>query len=241
MESSAPPVVYWTFCETKNLNEEHNQNHLEKLSYTERMRYDEIQDPQRSKQFLLGRILIWHLLKEAFDITDYTIETQDTYDKPKLVFSQSELELDFNISHTEELVVAVISAAGNVGIDIEDMQTNRNWHALGKKYFSAHENQDIERKPAHIKPELSLKLWITKEAAIKAQGQTISRGMADIKTIHRWSEKKMYEAKGTHQNTEWQVFGITPLEHHYGSIALVKDEAKSEAPELKLLPYRPSA
>ncbi len=239
MDTTEPSVVYWTSCETQNLNEEAIQNHLEKLSYTEQMRYDEIQDPQRSKQFLLGRILIWHLLKDAFEIKEYTIETQDTFDKPKLVFSQSDLELDFNISHTEHMVAAVITSSGYIGIDIEDMNIKRSWHGIGKKYFSAHENQDIERKPSRIKDELSLKLWVTKEAAIKARGQTISRGMADIKILKRWSEKQPFDVSGTHQNTQWLVYGITPMKDHFGAIALVKHNDKAPNPNLKYIKYQP--
>ena len=240
MGESEQKPIYWTFCKTEDLNEASIEAHLDKLSYTEAMRYEEIQDPQRSKQFLLGRLLIGHLLDKAFDITDYTIETQDTFDKPKLAFGNSEYDLDFNISHTQKLVAAVISPVGPVGIDVEDTQIKRNWHAVGKKYFSAHENQDIERKPASVKDDICLKLWIAKEAAIKARGQTISRGMADIKMVERWSDRKPFSAKGTHQDTEWQMFGISPILDHVGTIALVKSDDQKAVPELSLLPYNPS-
>lgn len=240
MAGSNHKTIYWTFCKTEDLNETSIEAHLEQLSYTEAMRYEEIQDPQRSKQFLLGRLLIRHLLTNLYKIKDYTIETQDTFDKPKLAFADADLNLDFNISHTQKLVAAVISPVGPVGIDIEDTQTKRNWNAVGKKYFSAHENQSIERKPSSMKDDLCLKLWITKEAAIKAQGQTISRGMADIKTVGQWTHEKPFAAKGTHQDTQWHMFGITPIADHIGTVALVKDEAASEAPELSLLDYNPS-
>ena len=240
MADSKQKPVYWTFCKTQDLNEASIEAHLEKLSYTEAMRYEEIQDPQRSKQFLLGRLLIGHLLTNAFKITDYTIETHDTFDKPKLAFGNAEFNLDFNISHTQKMVAAVVSPVGPVGIDVEDTQTKRNWHAVGKKYFSAHENQDIDRKPNSVKDDIRLKLWITKEAAIKARGQTISRGMADIKMVGRWSDRKPFAAKGTHQDTEWHMFGLSPMLDHIGTIALVKGENETAVPELSLLPYDPS-
>ena len=82
-------------------------------------------------------------------------------------------------------------------------------------------------------------VWITKEAAIKARGQTISRGMADIKTLKRWTDKQPFEVTGTHQNTQWLVYGIVPMADHFGAIALVKHDEEGAHPELKYLSYKP--
>lgn len=96
----------------------------------------------------VGRYLTDFALKNLYKIDKYFIDTTDK--KPKL-----DINLDFSISHTENLVFAAFSRQ-NVGLDVEFMK-DRNFKEILKHY-------DIEKD---IDKVTFYQLWTVYEALIK--------------------------------------------------------------------------
>ena len=90
--------------------------------------------------------------------------------------------LDFNLSHSGDWVVAAFFRLGRVGVDIEQVKSERKLRAIARRFFSADEALQVEQGPA----EVFYRLWTGKEAALKMTGQGIS-GVLDS-TLPAWNE-----------------------------------------------------
>lgn len=89
--------------------------------------------------------------------------------------------LHFNLAHTADLAVYAIALDRQVGIDVETTRSIGPARALASRYFSAAEAELVRRAPAERASHLFLRLWVRKEALLKATGTGIAgRLRADV-------------------------------------------------------------
>jgi len=96
----------------------------------------------------------------------------------------------FNITHTEGLIMAVVSDSP-VGIDAEFLSDNENnYRDVAKKYFSEKENSVISSYKDF------LTVWTKKESVIKAEGGSVIKDLKHVlfenKTPVYYGEQKPY-------------------------------------------------
>ncbi len=107
------------------------------------------------------------------------IEPQD------LVFELSEFgkpalqgaELHFNISHSGAHLLIAVADFGAVGVDVEKVRVGRNLQALAGRCFSGREYRDWAALSADQQLQAFYRLWVKKEAFVKAVGRGIAAGL----------------------------------------------------------------
>jgi 4'-phosphopantetheinyl transferase len=157
-------IVYSYICE-KN-HDYFIKNHLNDFpeDFQKKIRaFKRWQDAQLS---LLGRLLLNHALRKINK--NYSVESlkYNKYGKP--FFNNSEIK--FNISHSSEIVVCVVSEKYDVGIDVEvindidiqDFESQMTKNELENVML----REDIK--------EAFFDYWTQKEAVIKANGKGLS-------------------------------------------------------------------
>lgn len=119
---------------------------------------------------MLGRLLLSVGCKKL-GVPDLTKISVDRYKRPYLLPG-----IDFNISHSGDFVLCVISDSERVGIDVEKIR-----HvdvAEFKDCFSACEYQAITQASSPVS-EFFL-YWTLKEAAIKADGRGLAIPLSNV-------------------------------------------------------------
>jgi 4'-phosphopantetheinyl transferase len=137
------------------------------------MKYKNWRDRQLS---IAGKLLLLDLLKDfkLSDKLDLKNLHYTRFDKPYLNNA-----FDFNISHTQNLVVCAATTTGNIGIDIEKIQpvTIEYW----SDYFTIEEIEAINKSSdKHI---AFYRTWTKKEAFIKAIGKGLNIQLSKINTV----------------------------------------------------------
>ena len=84
--------------------------------------------------------------------------------------------IDFNLSHAGSLVVLALSVA-RTGIDIEATKRANDWRAIARRFFSAVEVAAIEAYPEAEQRTAFFRVWVRKEAFVKALGTGIATGL----------------------------------------------------------------
>ncbi len=122
---------------------------------------------------LLGRALLLHAL-QLLNIKDFNLKhmTYSEMGKPQL---ETNPLINFNISHSEQIVVCAVSLNNVVGIDIEKEKTIDIYNF--KDHFSDHE-WDLLNCSSNT--SLFFDLWTKKEALLKALGHGLSIPLKDI-------------------------------------------------------------
>ncbi|ANE56567.1 4'-phosphopantetheinyl transferase superfamily protein [Methylomonas sp. DH-1] len=86
-------------------------------------------------------------------------------------------ELYFNISHSGAHLLIAVADFGPVGVDVETVRAGRNLHALAGRCFSGREYRDWAALPADQQLPGFYRLWVKKEAFVKAVGRGIAAGL----------------------------------------------------------------
>ena len=156
---------------------------------------------RRKQQYLCGRALLRRVLQEYTSAPGISFELSAT-DDGKPVFMGGPA---ISISHTGDLVACCVAESGDVGIDLEVNNDQRETREVANKFFSAEESAWLGSQPS----DRFFMLWVLKEAYVKATGLSIFGGVnrlrctvvpPDINVLgnaDRMRELRLYSLGGT--------------------------------------------
>lgn len=124
-------------------------------------------------RYIAGKILTRMLLQQYLKVKKIFIET-GKYGKPYHRKIPYKKRIQFNISHSGKLILAVFSYYPRVGIDVQEIKEICDYIDIANNFFSVEEALDIEKRGDLI---LFYQYWAAKEAYLKALGIGLSRGM----------------------------------------------------------------
>ena len=91
--------------------------------------------------------------------------------KPRLLNAPN--PLSFNLTDSGDLAVLAVSAAGEVGVDVEQEQLDRPPLEILSQLAPV-ERDTIAALPPHERPSALYRVWVRKEAYLKARGDGLS-------------------------------------------------------------------
>jgi 4'-phosphopantetheinyl transferase len=94
--------------------------------------------------------------------------------KPKIVYPVEAAKIHVNVSHSGELGAVALSIACPVGVDIEYMRPDIEIVATAKEYFRCEERSWLAAQPEESQLRGFHRLWVLKEAILKASGDGLS-------------------------------------------------------------------
>lgn len=146
---------------------------------------------KRSKRFIFDRdrhrYQITHSMKRLMLANYLDCDPQclhfkiESYGKAALANLQSPLKLQFNISHSRDLILIAITVEDPIGIDIEYNDKKRSIESLSETIFSPSEKKFFAAlNSQQEKKEVFLRCWTRKEAYLKAMGIGLTEDLTGI-------------------------------------------------------------
>ena len=130
-------------------------------------------------RFLTARALVRTSLSEYCDVApcDWRFLADDR-GRPRI--GSPSTQLDFNLSHTEGLVVCVVAgqSESRVGVDVEWLKRRGRLLRLAERFFEDDAFAEIASVPPQRQRYSFLTHWTLKEAYLKARGLGLSAGMS---------------------------------------------------------------
>jgi 4'-phosphopantetheinyl transferase len=127
--------------------------YLSKLPLFLQDKIHKIKDLKTKKMAIFNKVFLQQILNDNLEKLKYT-----EFGRPYL-----ENYLNFNISHSNQIVICAISKYGRIGIDVEELK-EINFQGLSKRYFHKNEQQLIDNQRKFFE------IWTRKEAILKAHG-----------------------------------------------------------------------
>jgi 4'-phosphopantetheinyl transferase len=126
---------------------------------------------KRLKEYVVGRALLKLALKLEMGLDIEILKlAKNPYGKP---FLEEYEDIHFNISHSEDLVMVILSDTSPVGLDVEFV--GKDYLDVMDEVFSIEEIKHIQSYSTKEEMIYSFfKLWTKKEAIIKADGRGFS-------------------------------------------------------------------
>ena len=139
--------------------------------------------------------------------------------KPEVV--DAPVPLRFNLSHTSDHIVCVVTPNHNVGIDIEHTARKNDVLAIANRFFSKREVIDLFKLPIEQQSDRFFDYWTLKEAYMKARGEGISLGLSNFGFSVANKPDITIEMNSCLNDSplDWQFFCVTPNPDYRLSLA----------------------
>ena len=186
------------------------------LDTSEQVRANTMPRADARLRFTAGRWLIRRVLARRLGCAETGIElTIGAHGRPSLAAGA----IDFNLSHTGSLVVLALSAV-RVGIDVEATDRTRDWLAIARRFFSAAEFAAIEACAEAQRQSAFFRIWVRKEAFVKALGAGIATGL-DRFDVSAGAEPALTGARLDGVDAgEWSIRDLAPGPGYLGAVAV---------------------
>ncbi len=145
-------------------------------------------------QFIICRGFLRSILGERINISPENIIFEyNKYGKPNLRSTLNPDYVQFNVSHSSDLGLIVVTRDKKIGVDIEKRNGMKDMKSILKSQFSSTEYEIFNLSTN--KEKCFFDIWAQKEAVVKATGMGFSFG------LNHWSvnpnkDRYQVEAKG---------------------------------------------
>lgn len=128
---------------------------------------------EHRRRFCMARAFLRLILARYLGIKPEHIQFREGI-HGKLYLADSQLPLEFNVSHSEDLALYAVTLDNEIGIDIEWMNPSLEIQPLAARVFTPEEYQTLLALPARQQLPAFYRLWTRKEAYLKALGLGLS-------------------------------------------------------------------
>jgi 4'-phosphopantetheinyl transferase len=144
------------------------------LSAEERAHAQRFHFEPDSRRHIIGRGLARTLLGHCLVCPADQVEFEyNRFGKPRLAASLGS-SIEFNISHSGELVLVALTPGRAVGIDVERMQSRMATKEIATRFFSPNECRTLFSLAPELQCSAFFSCWTRKEAYLKARGDGLS-------------------------------------------------------------------
>ena len=145
------------------------------LSPDERKRADAFYLEIDRRRLVVGRGLLRLILAHVLDRKPVDVRFEyNEFGKPSLSTGPSRSCLQFNVSHSGDVVLLALAVGRAVGIDVEKLRIGLAVDEIAKHYFSARERTELATLNSDLRFNAFFTCWTRKEAFIKARGEGLS-------------------------------------------------------------------
>jgi len=159
------------------------------LSEDEQARAERFRFPQHRQRFIAARGRLRQLLGAYLDLPgDRPVFEYSSRGKPSLAPSMGGANLQFNVSHSQDLAVYGITFARRIGIDIEYLRSATDIEGIASRFFAAKESEIINNLVGKKQQQAFFQIWTAKEAYLKATGEGLAGSLAGVEVS--WSDER---------------------------------------------------
>ncbi len=151
------------------------ETELRKLSSAEIERAGEFNSSGRQQEYLCGRAMLRTVLQQLTGEPASSHEiTTNGEGKPFCVHGPAT-----SIAHSGDVVVCAAADQGQIGVDVEIPDRQRDIIGIANAYFAADEIEWLSSQPA----DRFYMLWVLKEAWLKAKGTGLAGGLDRLRCV----------------------------------------------------------
>jgi 4'-phosphopantetheinyl transferase len=155
-----------------------------------------------------------------------------SHGKPSL--ANPHCNIEFNVSHSDDLMVVAICREWPIGVDIE--KEDPQFHAMdvAQRFFCERERDEIARKGKEDGLRAFFQFWTAKEAILKATSLGLSLelskleiGLAPLRILGAEDSVKINGAN-------WHLTAFSPAEGYSGALAVPAEPSRLDYRDLPL-------
>lgn len=173
-------------------------------------------------QFVLGRAVVRRICSTAFGIDPTAVEIALSQSGKPYVISPSG-RLEFNISHSNGIVVIAWNGSHPVGIDVEATDESRPFQEMSRVAFSKTECAVVSAASLNKVQRTFLRIWVRKEAVLKAEGCGIRETtLRCFSSVHQYNSHVVWPSilRFPPSSTLWKIVDLVVASKYIVAIAM---------------------
>jgi 4'-phosphopantetheinyl transferase len=183
------------------------------LSLDERDRSARFRFERDRQRFIVARGVLRDLLGRYLQTQPSEIDfVYNAFGKPDLG-PEFASRLKFNLSHSAGLALIAITAASDVGVDLEYIRAQADYADIARRFFSAVEVDYLMARPNHLRAETFFSCWTKKEAYLKACGEGLAA------PLNGFSVPLTTDPAHTAVD-RWSLYTLRPAPDYAGALAI---------------------
>jgi 4'-phosphopantetheinyl transferase len=183
------------------------------LSDDERKRSQNFHFTKDKQSFIVARSLLRIILSKYLHTPPRLIEfCYGPHGKPALA-SNDGGELQFNLSHSNGMLLMAVSKNRPIGVDVEYMRNDPTRLKIADRFFSPREVSKLRSLPDVDQKRAFYTCWTRKEAYIKAKGMGLSLPLDqfDVSLIPGEAPALLWNASDPEEVSQWMFYDLPPI------------------------------
>ena len=141
-------------------------------------------------RFVIGRALLRDTLSGLLNVAPLDLELEFTgHGKPLL--KQNSRQIQFNLSHSGEMVMLGVTCETEIGIDVEMIRPLSRRDQIAQGILSPAEWSHYSELSDAQRQEAFFTIWTRKEAIVKAVGRGLLFPLTDLEVSHRQGDARL--------------------------------------------------
>lgn len=189
------------------------------LSDDERARADRFHDAKARIAYIGARSWLRRVLALYTPIPPLQIRFAETaFGKPFLANGGPDHPIDFNVSHSAELVIVAVTAGMAIGVDIERIRPISAELVVG--CLAPREYASLSALAPALREESFIRCWTRKEACLKAIGVGLNGSPASFEVSFDPRRARLLAVQSDPGEAElWQLADLEPAPGYCGTLA----------------------
>jgi len=199
---------------------EEGEDHLSDSEISRALRYRKKIDRLR---YRIGRSAVRKIISGYLSLEPSKIHIMlDQHGKPMLSKIFHSPVIDFNLSHSNELILIAFARARRVGIDIEHIRSFPDLARLVSRYFTEKESLTIRSIPGPEQTSAFFSGWTRKEALLKAIGRGLQIPLNTFEVTLDPDEEKPHLSlpPALNRGAHWELISFSPAEEYIAALAV---------------------
>lgn len=193
------------------------------LSTDEIIRAERFRFQQHKKRFIAARGILRKLLSQYLEVNPKNLEFRyGERGKPELADACKTNDLQFNLSHSQELALFGFANYARIGVDIEHLKQMPEATKIAQRFFTPQEFMLVRDLVGIKQTQMFFRLWTAKEAYLKALGTGLSGTLSSFNIeLHSNGRISLSSTKESAESTaKWFLCSCVPTSNYIGAIAV---------------------
>jgi len=198
--------------------------HSDELARAARFRF-----PSNRDEFIVSRGTLRRLLGGYMSCPPEELRlTYSQHGRPQLDGLRLGDRVEFNVSHSGDVIVLAFARARRIGIDIEHVRTDFSTAEIAERFFSLAEREALRKLPVEQRQAAFFTCWTRKEAFIKALGEGLSHPLDqfDVSVIPGQPAALLATRPDAEDAARWSLWDISVPAGYGGALAAEIDSAE---------------
>ncbi len=208
------------------------------LAEDERIKAFRFRFPQHQQRYIAARGILRKLLGSYLNISGDAIEFDyNSRGKPQ-ISNLNAINLQFNVSHSQDLALYGITRDRRIGIDLEYLRNMDDAEKIARRFFAPTESELVASLTGDEQKQVFFQLWTAKEAYLKAIGSGLAGGLNTVEIDLKPQAIALLSVGETSENAaNWS---LNPFMPQLNYVATVATETQQKSQQIKFFTWNNS-